>query len=130
MANQDWRTSVMKKLLFGGEGLMAATLNGKKEITLRKYRKGAHDFTRDEFFIGSFEEGLDILLFAMADTSLTFTFGDLPDSIAREDGFQDSTDMFEQMKGYYPDLQKTDRVAIIRYRKVLDNGAPVTAPNR
>ncbi len=57
----------MKRLVFG-EGLMTPSLDGSKRFTVRKYREGAHDFSKDEIVIGEFKDGLNILLNIVNDT--------------------------------------------------------------
>ena len=57
----------MKRLIFG-EGLMFPTLTGEKQITLRKYRAGSHDFVKGEVIRGEFKDGLNVLLQITADT--------------------------------------------------------------
>lgn len=103
----------MKRLLFG-EGLMIPSIKGKKRITLRKYRKDAHDFLNGETFVGEFKDGLDIPLRITADT-VTKPFSELTDEEAREDGFLDAEDAFKGLGKYYEGLTKEDVVAVIRY---------------
>jgi hypothetical protein len=104
----------MKKRLVFGEGLMIPSIKGKKRITLRKYREGAHDFLGGEEVIGEFKDGLDIPLRITADT-VKKPFSELTDEEAREDGFLDAEDAFKGLQEYYPDLKKEDLLAIIRY---------------
>ena len=82
----------MKKLIFG-KGLLAPTLTGERTISIRKFRKEAHDFIEEESFIGSFQDGLDIILVAIEDTAVK-TFDKLTDKEAREDGYKDAKDGF------------------------------------
>lgn len=104
----------MNKRLVFGEGLMIPSIKGKKRITLRKYRKDAHDFLDGDVVIGEFKDGLDIPLCIIADT-VTKLFSELTDEEAREDGFLDAEDAFKGLGKYYEGLTKEDIVAIIRY---------------
>jgi hypothetical protein len=114
----------MQKTLLFGPGLLFPTLEGSKRVTIRRFRPEAHVFVEGEEFVGIFADGKDVLLVATADTVVR-TFAEITDSEAREDGYDDATAMFEGMKQYYPDLQLTDSVGIIRYRTVPnDHGLP------
>lgn len=117
----------MKQLVFGN-GLMEPSLNGDKEITLRKYRQEAHDFKEGEVIIGEFKDGLDVLLQIKKDTEVK-SFNDLTDEEAQEDGFKDANDAFEGLKTYYPNLQKIDLLAIIRYKIPCINGQQIVRFN-
>ena len=119
--------SEMKRLVFG-EGLMGPTLSGNKQITLRKYRVGSHDFKNGEIIIGEFKDGANILLQITADTE-TKPFSDLTDLEAQQDGFQSAEDAFNGLKDYYPDLKKTDVSATIRYEVLRVQNVPVVSFN-
>jgi len=105
-----------KVLVFAGEHL-EPSLSGIKQITIRKYRPEAHDFKKDELVIGEFLNGYDMLLQIIADTE-TVPFRDLPDQTAREDGYINREEAFLDLKKYYPNLTKNEKIAIIRYRMV------------
>ncbi len=117
----------MKQLLFG-KGLMKPTLVGEKLITIRKYRKDAHDFINREAFLGVFKDGLNIILQATADTEVKL-FREITDSEAREDGYRDAKDAFESLKIYYPDLLPIDKVAIIRFKILQIDNLSVVSTN-
>lgn len=117
-----------KKRLNFSEGLMYPTILGKKQITLRKYRAGSHDFIKDEVVYGEFKDGLNILLQITADTEKKL-FSELTDKEAQEDGFDDANHAFEGLKNYYPDLQKSDILAIIRYQIVKVDSCPAVIAN-
>lgn len=117
----------MQRLIFA-EGLMAPTLTGDKQITLRKYRAGAHDFVKGEVIRGEFKDGLNILLQITADTERKL-FSELTDQEAQADGFDSAEDAFNGLKDYYPDLQKTDLLATIRYEVVKVNEVPAVSIN-
>lgn len=103
----------MKTLLFG-EGLLAPTLEGRKRITIRKFRAEAHSFIEGEIILGKFAEGPELALRILADTKV-LQAGALSDAIAREDGFADAADMMVQMRRYYPDFGPETQVGVIRY---------------
>lgn len=104
----------MKKLIFG-RGLLLPTLRQNKKITIRKFRKEAHDFIEGETFIGVFQDGLNIILVATKDTVVK-TFNKLTDKEAQEDGYKNAKDAFKKLKkGFYPDLKQEDTAAVIRY---------------
>jgi len=113
--------TTLKELLFG-EGLMSPTISGDKLITLRRYRKDAHDFLKGEIVRGIFKDGLTILLRITADTEVK-PFDELTDGEARQDGFADAAAAFEGLKTYYPDLKRSDLAATIRYEVFSVDGA-------
>jgi len=117
----------LKVLLFA-KGLMGRTLKGEKQISLRKYKGEAHDFEEGEWFIAKFEEGLDVILEGTADTEVK-TFNDLTDEEAKEDGFENVNDAFEKMHQYYPNLQREDKLGIIRFKVATLMGTPVVSAN-
>lgn len=117
----------MKRLIFG-EGLMSPTLTGDKQITLRKYRAGSHDFVKGEVIRGEFKDDLNILLQITADTEKK-PFSELTDEEAQADGFEDAEAAFNGLKGYYPDLQRSDLLATIRYKIVEVEGTPAVGIN-
>ncbi|MBI2635183.1 MAG: ASCH domain-containing protein [Parcubacteria group bacterium] len=117
----------MKRLIFG-EGLMSPTLTGDKQITLRKYRTGSHDFVKGEVIRGEFKDGLNILLQVTADTEKK-PFSELTNEEARADGFEDAEAAFNGLKDYYPDLQKSDLSATIRYKIVEVDGTSAVSIN-
>jgi hypothetical protein len=113
-----------------GEGLLMPTLREEKQMTLRKYRPEAHQFKKGDLFIGSFEEGLDVVLHATADTEVK-TFRELTDEEAQEDGFLDTADALEKMKKYYPDLTGDTKLGIIRFEIVeIIKGIPWVKVNK
>lgn len=119
----------MKRLIFG-EGLMIPTITGKKRITLRRYRPGAHDFVTGEVICGEFADGLAIPLTVTADTEKK-PFSALTDEEARQGGYENAVAAFEGLKKYYPDLQKSDPLALVRYEVYkIAGGIPAVAVNR
>jgi hypothetical protein len=116
-----------KTIIFGG-GLLEPTLSGQKQITLRKYREEAHNLHEGEIFVGSFKEGLDILLQATADTEVK-TFKELTDLEAQADGFSDAKEAFTGMQKYYPDLTPETKLGILRYEIVKVKGVPSVKTN-
>jgi len=118
----------MKRLVFG-EGLMVPVITGKKKITLRKYREGAHDFVHNEIIIGEFKDGLDIPLRITADT-VKKRFARISDHEAQEDGFLDAEDAFNGMGKYYEGLTGDDIAAVVRFEICLVEGVPAVAFNQ
>jgi len=95
--------------------------SGSKQITLRKYREGAHDFIEGELVLAEFEipdiGKATVALVMLADTEIT-TFVELKDEAAREDGFKDALDAFVQMTApgaYYEDMGPDDPLAVVRF---------------
>lgn len=86
----------------------------EKEITLRQYREGAHDFSAGEIIVGTFGERGIALLRITADTE-KLPMADVPDEIAREDGFTNAADAFAGLKSYYTDLTKASTIALVRF---------------
>ncbi|MBI3308564.1 MAG: ASCH domain-containing protein [Candidatus Melainabacteria bacterium] len=113
---------IVKRLVFG-EGLMSPTLEGRKTITLRKYRPEAHDFKKGEVVVGEFKDGLDILLKITRDTEVK-PISELTDEEAVLDGFDDAQAAFDALKGYYPDIAVSDELATIRFRALRYQGTP------
>jgi hypothetical protein len=77
---------------------------------------------------GEFKDGLNILLQITADTEKK-PFSELKDAEAQADGFDSAGDAFNGLKDYYPDLQKTDLLATIRYEIVKVDGTPAVSIN-
>ena len=118
----------MKELIFG-RGLLDPTTEGRKRITIRKYRAESHDFQAGEIVKGIFMEGLTILLRITADT-LTKPFRELADQEAQDDGFDNAEHAFEGLQGYYPDLTKEDLAGIIRFEVLCVDQEPVVQFNQ
>jgi hypothetical protein len=115
--------AVTKRLVFSG-GHFAAILDGVKKISLRSYRAGSHDFELGDVFYGEFPEGVALLLRSTARTQFVVA-GIIPDDVAREDGYEDGGDAFEQLKGYYPNLVHDSPIAIIRFEVLTHDNASV-----
>jgi hypothetical protein len=126
MAEREPETKT-KTIIFG-EGLLTPTLKGEKQISLRKYREEAHKLHKGEVFVGSFKDGLDILLQVTADTEVK-TFRDLTDSEAQADGFADAPDAFEKMHVYYPNLDIDTELGILRFEVARIDGVPSVKAN-
>lgn len=103
----------MRTLTFAAD-LWDGTISGRKRITLRKYRAGAHGFSAGEVITGAFTDGRTLVLRVTADTEVK-TFAELSDAEAREDGFLDAADALRGMVAYYPDLTERTPLAIIRF---------------
>jgi len=116
-----------KTILFG-EGLLTPTLTNEKQTSLRKYREEAHNLHKGEIFVGSFKDGLDILLQATDDTEVK-TFKELTDLEAQADGFIDAKDAFSGMHKYYPDLTPDTKLGILHFEIVKINGTPSVKAN-
>ena len=114
----------MKSLRFA-EGMARSVIEGTKKITLRKYRFDMHSLAANEIFIGSFADGFDFLLQATSATE-TKPFSELTDEEAQEDGYTDVEDALEDLKEFfYPELQPTDTLAIIRFEVLHLNSVPI-----
>lgn len=119
----------MKRLVFG-KGLMNLVLRGEKKITLRKYRPRAHDFYIREIICGEFLDGLDILLF-MTDNTKTKPFSELTNEEAREDGYENVEQAFNDLKiNFYPDLSHSDTLTVIRFQVLQIHNSPVVSLNK
>ena len=116
--------SERKRLLFS-EGHFGAVLLGTKHITLRLYRAGAHDFTKNQVFYGEFPEGLALMLEATDDT-VFYEAHQLPNEIAREDGYTGFLDAWSGLKKYYGEkLVDDSTIACIRFKVAEIYGEPV-----
>lgn len=119
----------MKRLVFG-EGLMALSLDGEKRFTVRKYREGAHDFSKDEVVIGEFKDGLNILLRITGDTKKApFKQLGTPKRDQARNGYYFDTNYFEELKSYYPDLTWETMGAIVFFEILKVNGVSVVSMN-
>ena len=120
----------MKRLVFG-EGLMVPSLDGSKRFTVRKYRGGAHDFSKDEIAIGEFKDGFDILIRITEDTKVA-PFAELQRSkktAEREGGYHFDMAYFDDLKSYYPDLAWGTMGAVISFEVLHVNGVPAVKLN-
>lgn len=117
----------MKRLIFA-EGLLAPVIQNDKTLTIRRYRSDAHDFVKNEVFIGKFKDGFDIRLTAIADTEIK-TFADLTHADAEKDGFESVDDAINGLRKYYQDLELTDQMAIIRFEVYSVDDVPAIAFN-
>lgn len=116
----------MKKLFFG-EGLMDASLDGSKTFTIRKYRAEAHDLKKGELVIGTFKDGLDIIL-QITTKVIKDKFKNLKrskDEADKEGGHWFDEKYFEGLKSYYPDLTWESDGAVIFFEVMKVNGIPV-----
>lgn len=120
----------MKRLVFG-EGLMAASLDGSKRFTIRKYRRDAHDFSEGEIFIGEFKDGLNVLL-QTTRVTLVETFRRLrqPKKDTDKNGYYFNPEYFKELKQYYPDLKWDTIGAVIFFEVLRVNGVPVVKVNQ
>lgn len=119
----------MKKLVFG-EGLMAPSLDGSKRFTVRKYREGSHDFTKDEVIQGEFKDGLTILLKITDDTKKD-AFRNLKRSrrFTAKNGYYFDEQYFDELAAWYPDLTWDDTGAIVFFEVLKVDGIPVVSIN-
>ncbi|MBI3632987.1 MAG: hypothetical protein HY226_01715 [Candidatus Vogelbacteria bacterium] len=119
----------MKRLVFG-EGLMAASLDGSKRFTIRKYREGSHDFTKDEVILGEFKDGLSIVLRVTEDT-LKDSFRKLQRSKKdiNKNGYYFDKSYFKDLAAWYPDLNWNDIGAVICFEVLKIEGVPVVSFN-
>ena len=86
----------------------------EKQITLRKYREGAHDFTEGELVVGTFGGRGVALLRITADTEC-MPLGEVPDEVAEEDGFEGTADAYRGLLNYYTDITLESTIAIVRF---------------
>ena len=119
----------MRQLIFG-EGLMWPSLDGSKRFTVRKYREGSHDFSKDEVVQGEFKDGLNILLRITEDTKKA-AFKDLKKAKrdVNKNGYYFDNKYFEELKAYYPDLTWDTMGAIIFFEVLKVNDVSVVSMN-
>ena len=120
----------LKRLVFA-EGCLNPSLDRSKRFTIRKYRQGAHDFSKDEVVVGEFKEGLDILLHVTEDT-LKRPFKLLQRSkrmCEKKGGHWFDDTYFEDLKSYYPDLTWDTMGAVIFFEVLKVDGVPVVQFN-
>ncbi len=118
------------QILNFGKGHMLPTIAGTKKITLRKYNTiESLDFKKNEIIYGEFQDGLTFLLHITADTEKKL-FSDLTDKEAQEDNFANRQEAFNGLKLYYPNLQLSDIIAIIRYEILTLHNIPIVSTNK
>lgn len=91
---------------------------GKKQITMRKYRQGSHDFEKGEVVVGRFKtmDGeLRLLLEITQNTKMT-AMSQVTRAEARADGFENQTEALEGLQEYYKDLDWSSTVVVIHFR--------------
>ena len=125
----DEIVSEMKRLVFGN-GPMVPVLDGGKRFTVRKYREGAHDFTKGEIILGEFKDGLNILLKITQDTKKDL-FENLMSAKKYVDkrGYYFDDKYFYELTKWYPDLKLEDMGAVIFFEVLKVNGVPVVSSN-
>lgn len=100
-------------------------ISGEKIVTLRAYSSTKHDFAKEEIFIGSFENEMEILLIATADTKTT-PFKNLSHEEVYENGYASKEDAFLDLKEkYYPELEPQHTCAVIRFEVLTIGNVPV-----
>jgi hypothetical protein len=104
----------MKTLIFG-RGLFVPTISSKKQIAIRYYRPEAHNFGKNEIFVGEFGDGVDLVLLTTAETEVK-EFSELTDEEAQEDGYVNTKVLFKALKEFYPILREDSMMAVIRYQ--------------
>ncbi|MDO8743264.1 MAG: hypothetical protein Q7J30_01760 [Candidatus Azambacteria bacterium] len=109
---------------------MVPTFYGDKYFTVRKFRQGAHDFKKDEVIIGKFKDGLNVLLQITKDSKIA-PFKRLTSIKKNLDkvGYWFNEEYFNDLKGYYPDLNWDDMGAVVFYEVLKVSGVPVVAVN-
>lgn len=110
---------------------MTPSLDGSKRFTVRKYREGSHDFTRDEVVIGEFKDGLNILIRITEDT-LKAPFNELERSrevAEKKGGYWFDEEYFGDLQSYYPGLTWDDTGAVVSFEVLHVNGVPVVQLN-
>lgn len=118
----------MKKIFFA-KGELLPTLRQNQKITIRKFRKEAYDLIEDEAFIGSFQDGFNIILVATKDTEIKL-FSEVTDKEAKAAGFKHAKNALWKLKKYfYPDLKPEDKAAIINYEVLQIDNTPVVSAN-
>ena len=118
----------MKRLVFGN-GLMSPSLDGSKRYTIRKYREGSHDVSKDEIVVGEFKDGLNILI-QITDDTVKCSFAELKKkSKKKNSGFQFDDAYFNDLKNYYPELIWSDTGAVIFFEVLKVNGVPTVCFN-
>jgi hypothetical protein len=119
--------STLKKLVFG-KGLMLPSFLGEKKITIRRYRKDAHDFKKGDHVQAEFMDGLNAIIEITADTVVK-PFSKLTREEAMEDGFRGVKEAFLGVAKHYPDLKRRDLMAVIRYRMPELEKVPYVSTN-
>jgi len=127
----------MTELVFHSD-FIEEILLGNKKITLRRHRQLAHNFAKGDLIYATAQEGDDDFKFLIRVTDCTrlytliqrpdsapFHRMMLPDAIAQEDGFADTNDAYVKLKQFYPDLRRSDTVAVIRFEIASIDNRPI-----
>ena len=127
-----WRDETMadmKRLIFG-EGLMGPSLDGSKRFTVRVYREGAHDFTKDEIIKGEFKDGLTILLRVSEDTKKA-PFKNLkrPKKDLDKNGYYFDAEYLKELEAYYMGITWDTVGAVVFFEVLRVDGVPVVTIN-
>ena len=118
----------MKDLYFAEE-FIEPIIRGDKLITLRDYDPAKHSFRLGDIVRAvSYDSHDEIsLLLEITEDTVIMPLTEVSDSVCQEDGFDNQQDMFEGMKKFYPDLELTSTIGIVRFRIATINGVPVVS---
>lgn len=96
--------------------LFPALLSGDKRVTIRK---GVRNYTLGRAtIVPTDEEGSFDFCNVFITSMATKKVRDVTDIEAQADGFQDSSDLFDGLRAYYPDLAGDDYVTLVNFEQV------------
>lgn len=108
----------LKELLFG-EGFVEVLERGLKQITICR---GRRDFTPGEVVEAVCAEG-DRFLLTITSCEV-YRLSEVPREDVRDDGFRNIFALFVGLGNFYPDLEWTDEVSVIRFKVIARKGVP------
>lgn len=104
-----WQTQQLQRLRFRATHL-SAVRDGSKRVTMR---------WRDPVQVGPallvFEFDDEFSLLGRITSTVSKPIGSITDEEAREDGFASAADVLPGLRDYYPELQSSDEIVIVRF---------------
>ena len=94
------------------EGVMDSLQNWEKTVTIRK---GRRDIVLGDLLFESVDEGRQEVVDVRK--VIYCRLGEVPPSFYKRDGFNDSGEMIEVMREFYPDITSDSEVTIIDFER-------------
>ncbi len=120
----------LRELTFGS-GRLLPTLAGTENFTIRRFRKGVHDFKKGEVIWGVFKDGLDVQLSIPRDAIIA-PFRNLLAAGKDQDknGYYFDQEYFASLSKFYSNLSWDYIGATIFYEVLKIGGTAVTRTNK
>jgi len=111
------------------KGQFEYVIAGEKLFTIRRLRPETHILLKGEYFVGRFQEGFDLLLIATQNTESKI-FANLTKEDAMEDLYATLEELQGDLRRFYPNIQCSDMVAMIRFEIPKMTDIPTIAFNK